>query len=145
LLAIIAPQPPFPPTLVTKSNARKTRVFAALVIVTNVLGNLLLTMGLRRVGSLVDLPPLAYIQALFHPLVAAGVALLIVWMISQLTLLSWADLSYILPVTSISYVLAAVAGRIFLQEQVTWQRWAGIALIVFGVMLVSRTPVATCR
>ena len=58
--------------------------------------------------------------------------LLIVWMLSHMTLLSWADLSYVLPVTSVGYVLAAVAGRLFLAEQITMARWAGIALIVAG-------------
>jgi uncharacterized membrane protein len=124
--------------------AQKTRVFTALVVFSNVAGNLLLSMGMRRVGNIVGQPPIAYIQALFHPLVAGGVALLIVWLISQMTLLSWADLSYVAPVTSIGYVLAALAGRIFLNEQVTLQRWGGIGLIMFGVMLVSRTkPRAT--
>ena len=117
--------------------AQKTRVFTALVIVTNVVGNLLLSMGMRQVGSMLGRPPVAYIQALFHPLVAAGVALLIVWMISQMTLLSWADLSYVMPITSLGYVLAA------LNEQVTWQRWGGIGLIMFGVLLVSRTKPLT--
>ena len=93
--------------------AQKTRVFTALVVVTNVVGNLLLSMGMRQVGGMLGRPPIAYIQALFHPLVAAGVALLIVWMISQMTLLSWADLSYVAPVTSIGYVLAAVADACF--------------------------------
>ncbi len=110
-----------------------------MVVVTNVVGNLLLSMGMRRVGSMIGQPPIAYIQALFHPLVAGGVALLIVWLISQMTLLSWADLSYVVPVTSIGYVLAALAGRVFLHEQITLQRWGGIGLIMFGVMLVSRT------
>ena len=128
---------------VTRLVARKTRFFTALIIITNVIGNLLLSMGMRQVGSMLGRPPVAYIQALFHPLVAGGVALLIVWMISQMTLLSWADLSYVMPVTSIGYVLAAIAGRLFLHEQVTLHRWGGVGLIVFGVMLVSRTPVAT--
>lgn len=123
--------------------AHKTRIFTALIIVTNVVGNLLLTMGMRQYGSMLGRPPLAYIHALFQPLVAAGVALLIVWLISQMTILSWADLSYVIPVTSIGYVLAAIAGRVFLNEQVTWHRWCGILLIVLGVMLVSRTPIAT--
>ncbi len=118
----------------------KTYVFTLIVILTNVAGNLLLSMGMHRVGSLIGLPPAAYILALFQPLVAAGVALLIVWMISQLTLLSWADLSFVMPVTSIGYVLSALVGRVFLHEQVSWQRWGGIWLIVIGVMLVSRTP-----
>jgi drug/metabolite transporter (DMT)-like permease len=121
----------------------KTHIFTLIVILTNVAGNLLLSMGMHRVGSLLGLPPTAYILALFQPLVAAGVALLIVWMISQLTLLSWADLSFVMPVTSIGYVLSALVGRVFLHEQVSWRRWGGIWLIVIGVMLVSRTsPIA---
>ena len=54
---------------------------------------------------------MAYIQALFDPWVAVGVALLILWLLSRMTLLSWADLSYVLPVTSIGYVLTALAGQ----------------------------------
>ena len=100
---------------------------------------------MRQVGSVIDKPAYAYILALFHPLVAAGVGLLIVWLISQMTLLSWADLSYVMPVTSIGYVLSAVAGRVFLHEQVSWQRWGGVGLIVLGVMLVSRTPPSAGR
>ena len=55
--------------------------------------------------------PLDYITALFQPWVALGVVLLILWMLSRMALLSWADLSYVLPVTSIGYVLVALAGQ----------------------------------
>jgi drug/metabolite transporter (DMT)-like permease len=117
----------------------KTRVFAALVIASNVLGNLSLSWGLRRVGRLLSLSPWPYVEALFNPWVAFGVSLLIIWLLAQMTLLSWADLSYVLPVTSAGYVLAALAGRFFLDEQITLARWAGILLIMAGVALVGRT------
>ncbi len=123
--------------------SRKTGIFTTLTVVTNVLGNLLLSMGMRQIGSLIHRPPSAYITSLFHPLVASGVSLLIVWMVSQMTLLSWADLSFVMPVTSIGYVLTAVVGRVFLHEQVSWQRWGGVGLIVAGVVLVSRTHPGT--
>jgi uncharacterized membrane protein len=54
-----------------------------------------------------------------------------------MTLLSWADLSYVLPVTSIGYVLVALTGRFLLNERITAHRWAGILLIMSGVALVS--------
>jgi len=123
----------------------KTRVFTCIVVVTNVLGNLLLSMGMRQLGSILNKPVTAYITALFNPLVAAGVALLIVWLISQMTLLSWADLSYVMPVTSIGYVLSAVTGHFVLHEQVSLRRWGGVWLIVLGVILVSRTPPSAKR
>jgi drug/metabolite transporter (DMT)-like permease len=67
------------------------------------------------------------------------VVLLILWMASRMALLSWADLSYVLPVTSVGYVLVALAGKILLHEQISTRRWAGIILIMAGVALVSGT------
>jgi drug/metabolite transporter (DMT)-like permease len=81
--------------------------------------------------------PLDYITVLFRPTVTLGVLLLILWLASRMTLLSWADLSYVLPVTSIGYVLVAVAGRVLLHEQISAKRWMGIVLIMAGVALVS--------
>ncbi len=123
--------------------ATKTRVFTGLVILTNVLGDSSLRVGLRQVGSLVAKPPLAYLAALFNPWVATGVGLLILWMLSHMLLLSWADLSYVLPVTSIGYALVALSGKVFLHEDVSLARWAGILLIVSGVVLVGRTEYKT--
>lgn len=117
----------------------KTRLFALLVILTNVSGNFFLSWGLRRTGRLVTLSPAAYIQALFDPWVALGVSLLIVWLLSQMALLSWADLSYVLPVTSAGYVLTALAGRLFLNEQISPARWLGILFIMAGVILAGAT------
>ena len=84
-----------------------------------------------------ELPtPLDYITVLFRPEVTAGVLLLILWLASRMALFSWADLSYVLPVTSIGYVLVAIAGRVLLHEQISGKRWVGIALIMAGVALV---------
>ena len=111
----------------------KTWICAAVVILSNVFGNFFLKLGMPA-----DLPtPLSYITALFEPWAALGVALLILWMISRMTLLSWADLSYVLPVTSVGYVLVALTGRVLLHEQISVRRWAGILLIMTGVALVS--------
>lgn len=111
----------------------KTWICAAVVVFANVFGNFFLKRGMPPA-----LPtPLAYITALFRPWAALGVILLILWLMSRMALLSWADLSYVLPVTSVGYVLVALAGKILLNEQITGKRWAGIALIVFGVTLVS--------
>jgi drug/metabolite transporter (DMT)-like permease len=111
----------------------KTWICATIVVLSNVFGNFFLKKGMPA-----DLPtPWSYIRVLFQPWVALGVVLLVLWMMSRMTLLSWADLSYVLPVTAIGYVLVALVGRIFLQEQIPTRRWAGIGLIVAGVALVS--------
>ncbi len=80
---------------------------------------------------------------MLDPLVALGIALLILWLLSRMALLSWADLSYVLPVTAAGYVLNVAAGRVFLGEHVSLARWAGALLIVAGVALVSSTSIRT--
>jgi len=117
----------------------KTRLFTVLVVLTSVSGNFSLAWGMRQVGRLVSVSPLAYMRAVLNPFVALGISLLILWLFSHITLLSWADLSYVVPVTSIGYVLSALAGTLFLHEAITRWRWAGILLIVAGVVLVART------
>jgi uncharacterized membrane protein len=127
------------PAPVTSRLRLKTRLFTALVILTSVCGNFSLGWGMRQVGRLLTISPLAYMRAVVNPWVALGISLLILWLFSHMTLLSWADLSYVLPVTSIGYVLSALAGKLFLHEEISRWRWAGILLIAAGVALVART------
>ena len=117
----------------------KTRTVIALLVASNVLGNFTLSRGLHEVGRLISFSPWPYIHAFVNPLVVLGVLLLIVWLISQLALLSRVDLSYVLPVTSVSYVLTALMGEFLLHERVSTERWIGIGLIGLGVSLVVRT------
>ena len=121
----------------------KSRIFTAIVVLTNVLGNSFLSRGMQSVGELLSLSPLPYIRALFNPWVAVGVSLLIVWLLSHLARLSWADLSYVLPMTSIAYVLVALVGRFLLHEHVSPARWVGVTLIMAGVTLVGHTTPRT--
>ena len=114
----------------------KTRAFAILVILSNTLGNFSLTWGMKHRPEALTLSPISYIQAIFSPWVALGIGLLILWMLSRMTLLSWADLSYVLPVTAFGYVANALMGKWFLNEQITTERWIGTLLIVGGTALV---------
>lgn len=121
-----------------KSDARirsKTKIFAGIVVLSNALGNFALASGMRgrSTVSLVD-----YLAAIFSPWVVIGIVLLILWLLSRMALLSWADLSYVLPVTSLGYVANALMGRFFLNEHVDSARWIGTMLIVAGTILVGR-------
>jgi len=113
----------------------KTLIFTLIVVLSNAVGNLFLTLGMKHEAANLD-SPLSYITAIFHPMVALGIGLLILWMLSRMALLSWADLSFVLPVTALGYVLSAILGMVFLTEQISLKRWAGILLIVAGVALV---------
>ena len=131
-----------PATRAQSAIHRKTALFTGIVVVSNVAGNSALTYGMLQLGD-IGYSPLALIGALFHPWVALGIVLLILWTLSHMAMLSWADLSYVLPVTAIGYVLTALSGRYFLGETVTFTRWAGIALITAGVTLVGLTSPST--
>ena len=116
---------------------------ALAVVFFNASGNYFLSVGMKRLGPLVSASPLAYIAAIFQPAVMVGVALLIAWLISQLSLLSWADLSFVLPITAGTYVASALLGAVSLHEHVSLSRWAGIALIAGGMLAVSCTHART--
>ena len=105
------------------------------VVFSNAFGDFFMKRGLPESARLVT--PLDYIATLFQPWVALGVGLLILWQLSRMALLSWADLSYVLPVTSVGYVVVALIGKLLLSEAITPRRWAGIVLIMAGVALVS--------
>lgn len=117
-------------------------VMIAVVVLSNVFGNLLMSRGMKGHDPAGGLD---FIRVLFNPLVASGVLLLILWMVSRMLFLRWADLTYILPVTSVGYVLNAVLGQAFLGETITAWRWAGTALIVAGAALVGFSDAKSTR
>jgi drug/metabolite transporter (DMT)-like permease len=121
----------------------KTQILVALVVVTNVLGNVFLSLGMHQVGRIVSFSPMEYLRALANPSAVVGIVILIVWMLSDLALLSRADLSFVLPVTASAYVLVALVGHFFLHDHISWQRWLGILLITGGVILAEETPART--
>jgi len=124
---------------------RKTWILTALVVFTQAFGNFALNWGMKRQTREFGLSPVAYVEAIFTPWVAIGVALLIVWLLTRMMLLSWADLSFVLPVTSLGYVLSAVIGKLFFFEQISWSRWLGVSLIVAGTVLVGLTRPGTTQ
>ena len=109
----------------------KTWIFTAIVVLSNAFGNLLLDKGVH--GNI----PIA--GFLFSWWLIPGIALLILWMVSRMTLLGWADLTYVLPVTAIGYVLSTILAAAFLGESISLRRWAGTALITLGTVLVGMT------
>lgn len=114
----------------------RTFLLVAAVVLLNAFGDLSLTWGLRHIPQTLAANPLHYVEAMLNPFVAAGIIMLIFWLLTRMALMSWADLSFVLPVTSIGYVLVALLGRFFLHEHVSKERWIGILLILGGAILV---------
>jgi uncharacterized membrane protein len=123
----------------------KTFFFAGVAVLSNVLGNFALSQGMHQFGRILPVSMLSFLSALSNVWVASGICLLVIWMVSQLSLLSWADLSYVLPITAASYVLTAMLGAVALNEYVSPVHWIGISMIFLGVMVVSQTTPQTAK
>ena len=71
------------------------------------------------------------------PFLWAGLLSVLVIFISWSTILSRIDLSVAVPVCSFSYISVPLVSMLFFGEHVSPVRWAGICLILTGVILVS--------
>ena len=110
---------------------RKYLVLAAMVIFGS-LGDLLLKRGMSALGPISIHDWTHAITALFNPWVAVGVVLLIGFFAAYSSALSWADLTYVMPATSLGYVFIALLSVFVLHENVSVTRWIGIILISSG-------------
>lgn len=121
---------------------RKYLILLAVVIFGSS-GNVCLARGMRDFGAVTRANWPALLGAMASPWIVTGIGLLIIFFASYLTALSWADLTYVLPATALSYVLMALLARVFLQESVTLAHWLGIVLITIGVGFVATGPSRT--
>jgi drug/metabolite transporter (DMT)-like permease len=121
---------------------RKYLVLAGVTLFAAI-GDTSLARGMKQIGnvSLHSLPDI--VLAIMNPWVALGIFFLLGFFAAYMTALSWADLTYVLPATSLGYVLLALIAKFFLHEQVTTTRWLGIALISAGVGFVTQGPALT--
>ncbi len=123
-------------------NLRKKATLGGVVIF-GACGDVVLSRGMKEVGTLSISDFGGAIHAIFTPWVAAGIVLLLLFFVSYLTSLSFADLTYVLPATAVGYILMAVLAKFFLHEQISPWRWAGILLIALGVGFVTAGPAKT--
>ncbi len=106
-------------------------------------GDVCLARGMKDFGAVSSANWHHLFAAVWNPWVLIGICLLMLFLSSYLTALSWADLTYVLPATAMSYVLMALLGKFFLHETVTAWRWLGIVLITAGVGFVAGGPALT--
>ena len=121
---------------------RKYLVLAG-VTVCAAIGDSLLSRGMKQIGAISLHHLSTIILCILNPWVALGILFLLGFFASYMTALSWADLTYVLPATSLGYVLLALMAKFFLHEQVSPMRWLGIALISAGVGFVTQGPALT--
>jgi drug/metabolite transporter (DMT)-like permease len=131
----------------TKSLRRKTNSLIVLMVAFSSTGDILLSKGMKQVGSVSVASPaslgMAFLHTVTNGLVWLGIGSFLVFFVCYMLVLSWADYSYVLPASAVGYAVVPFLGYIVLGEAVTSTRWAGVAFICLGVMLVGRTSPRT--
>jgi drug/metabolite transporter (DMT)-like permease len=126
---------------------RKTYVLLVLMVFFGAVGDVLLSKGMKQIGAVDDWSPAAlfdvFLQTFTSGTIWLGIACLILFFVGYMLVLSWADFSYVLPATATSYALVPLLGFLMLGEFVSSLRWAGVAFICLGVLLVGTTSPST--
>jgi drug/metabolite transporter (DMT)-like permease len=118
----------------------RTFIFYCLIIGAGTGGELCMARAMKALGEVKDFRPLALLalipRALRIPWMWIGVTLMATGFFSLLAVLSVENVSFVVPVTALSYAAGALGAKFFLGEQVTSRRWVGVLLVCFGVALV---------
>lgn len=107
------------------------------------LGDIFLAQGSKALGN-VSVKRLADVWSLIKrvvhtPKIPLAVLMMLACFVNWLVVLSWADLSLVLPMAAMSYVLNAILAKPMLGETVSPRRWAGTIIVFLGVVLVTLT------
>jgi uncharacterized membrane protein len=120
----------------------KTLVMILAMVVCANVGDLLLKRGMTQIGA-VEISPAGLWRALLLTITSEtiwiGIFFLMGFMLSYMTVLSWADYSYVMPAGAFGYALLTLLAVVFLHETVSPRRWMGVILICVGVLLVGQT------
>jgi drug/metabolite transporter (DMT)-like permease len=118
----------------------RTFICFAVLILAGTAGDLSITRAMKQGAEVVALVPVdigrAIAGALRRRWMWIGIAFHAIAFGSVLALLSWHDVSVVVPASALSYIVGALGARFFLKEHVDMVRWAGVLLIAGGVTLV---------
>lgn len=124
----------------------KTLVMVSVMVVCANAGDLLLKRAMLQIGA-VELSAAglahAYRMTITNGTLWIGIFFLCGFMLSYMTVLSWADYSYVMPAGALGYALLTFLAVVFLHEAVSTRRWVGVVLICIGVLLVGQTKPRT--
>ena len=133
----------------TSSPRQKTYFFISLMVIFGPLGNVMLSKGMKAIGSVAGRSPAelvhVFVQVVSSGTIWLGIASLLTFFLANILVLTWADYSYVLPASAMGYGTVALLGHFLLGEAVSPLRWSGIAIICTGVLVVGMTSDRTHR
>jgi drug/metabolite transporter (DMT)-like permease len=112
----------------------------AIIVFLGTGGELAVTRAMKDIGEVHDFSARNLLRVLVRAFSAGwmwfGVLLMAIAFFALLAMLSWENVSFVIPVTALSYVAGALGGKFLLGERVTPMRWLGVLLVCLGVALV---------
>lgn len=115
-------------------------IYFFMIVVAGTGGELCVSRAMKQTGEVKDFRPHAILRVILRALrnkwMWLGVGMMTLAFFSLLAILAIENVSFVVPVTALSYVAGALGGVFFLREHVSSRRWIGIALVCFGVTLV---------
>lgn len=116
-------------------------LLVALVVIGSTTGDLLCSAGMKRQGEISDYSVRGFVHVFGdvarNPFILAGIPAMALAFFALIALISTTALSFAVPVTSSSYILETALAKYLLGEEVHWHRWAGAALVMIGVALLT--------
>lgn len=117
-----------------------TLFMIAVIVFSNAAGDVLITRGMKNMGEFTSFHPRAFWElgkrVLCNKSFLLGVFNLAISFFSFISVLAWADMSFVVPATSVVYVVSVLGARFFLRERINALRWAGTFLVCVGVVLI---------
>ena len=111
-----------------------------LIVVSGTAGELCVSRAMKSVGEVHDFRPRSILrfvlQSLRLPWMWLGIALMGLGFFSLLAILSFQEVSFVVPVSALSYAAGAFGAKAFLGERINRNRWVGIAVVCIGVTIV---------
>jgi bacterial/archaeal transporter family protein len=119
----------------------KTALMITIIVLSTAASDILIARGSRQLRILSAFSPdeTAAVgrRILSNLSLLSGIAMAALSFFSFLIVLSWADLSLVMPATSVSYVIATLGANIVLKERINALRWTGAVFVCLGVALIS--------
>ncbi|MGA8101377.1 MAG: hypothetical protein WB869_04435 [Candidatus Acidiferrales bacterium] len=103
-------------------------------------GELAVSRAMKQIGEVHDFSPRNVARVVGRAFRIGwmwfGISLMTAAFFALLAMLSWENVTFVIPVTALSYVAGTFGGQYLLGERVPTKRWVGVLLVCVGVTLV---------
>ena len=115
-------------------------LFLFIIVVAGTGGDLCVSRAMKAAGEVHDFRPAAIFQFVLRATRAGwmwiGIGLMTLAFFALLAMLSFENVTFVVPVTALSYAAGPLGATLFLHERISRQRLLGVFIVCIGVTLV---------